>query len=117
MRHTGAGKSTLLKAINRHQIKNFPEDVSTFYVEHDIDGEESSISVVKFLLADRFVKAKGVDEKRVVEVLRETGFDENRQDVAVTALSGGWKMRLALARAIICQVRLTLSRSPVNALC
>jgi elongation factor 3 len=80
--------------------------VSTFYVEHDIDGEESSISVVNFLLADRFIKAKGVNQKRIVEVLRETGFDENRQEVAVTALSGGWKMRLALARAIMCQVRM-----------
>jgi len=29
----GAGKSTLLKAIDRHQIENFPEGLSTFYVE------------------------------------------------------------------------------------
>lgn len=99
----GAGKSTLLKAINRHQIENFPEHLSTFYVEHDIDGVEADVSVRDFLVNDKYVKGVKATTETVDRILAETGFDATRQQQLVPALSGGWKMRLALARAMICQ--------------
>ncbi|POW07506.1 hypothetical protein PSHT_09926 [Puccinia striiformis] len=110
----GCGKSTLLKAINRHQIENFPESVSTFYVEHDIDGEDGEATCLEFLIADKFVKAKNLTREHISERMREFGFDDARQECKVTSLSGGWKMRLALARAMLCEADLLLLDEPTN---
>ncbi|KAH9808947.1 P-loop containing nucleoside triphosphate hydrolase protein [Melampsora americana] len=110
----GCGKSTLLKAINRHQIENFPEDVSTFYVEHDIDGEDSEANCLSFLVADKFVKAKNLTKEQISERMKEFGFDSARQEAKVDSLSGGWKMRLALARAMLCEADLLLLDEPTN---
>lgn len=110
----GAGKSTLLKAINRHQIENWPENLTTFYVEHDIDGAEDDSTCIGFLNKDSHIKAAGASPEKVQQILAECGFDEARQQTPVTALSGGWKMRLALARAIICRADLLLLDEPTN---
>lgn len=110
----GAGKSTLLKAINRHQIDNWPEHLSTFYVEHDIDGAEDDSSCLSFMLEDKFIKGVKASKQSIIDKLEECGFDEERQATPVTALSGGWKMRLALARAMICKADLLLLDEPTN---
>lgn len=86
----GCGKSTLLKAINRKQIDNFPQDLKAAYVEHDIDGDESGITVCQLMIDEPRIKA---DEKEIRATLLELGFDEERQDVPIMSLSGGWKMR------------------------
>jgi len=110
----GAGKSTLLKAINRHQIDNWPEHLTTFYVEHDIDGAEDESTCIQFLNNDKHIKAKGATPADVQRVLKECGFDEARQNIPVPSLSGGWKMRLALARAMVCKADLLLLDEPTN---
>ena len=101
----GAGKSTLLKAINRKQIENFPETISAAYVEHDIDGDDSGVTVLGLMLAEQRIK---VDEKEIRELLLEYGFDEERQHAAISSLSGGWKMKVALARAMLMKVDVLL---------
>lgn len=110
----GAGKSTLLKAINRHQIENFPSHLSTFYVEHDIDGAETEESCHQFMLNDQYVKKSGASPERVLQLLEECGFTEDRRSLGVAMLSGGWKMRLALARAMICGADILLLDEPTN---
>lgn len=51
---------------------------------------------------------KGVPREKVAATLAEVGFDEKGQAAPITSLSGGWKMKLALARAMLqeAQVRL-----------
>lgn len=104
----GAGKSTLLKAINRKQIENFPENLSTFYVEHDIDANETGDTCHTFLLNDKFVKGVGATEAKILEIMEECGFTKERRELGVGQLSGGWKMRLALARAMVCNADILL---------
>lgn len=110
----GCGKSTLLKAINRHQIENFPEHLSTFYVEHDIDGAENAETCHQFMLNDAHVQKAGASPERILKLLEECGFTEDRRALGVSMLSGGWKMRLALARAMICGADVLLLDEPTN---
>jgi ABC-type multidrug transport system fused ATPase/permease subunit len=43
----GTGKSTLMRAITKGQVEGFPspDEVRTFYVEHDIDGSDENATV------------------------------------------------------------------------
>ncbi|KAK4702417.1 elongation factor 3, partial [Phenoliferia sp. Uapishka_3] len=127
----GCGKSTLLKAINRKQIDNFPMDLKAAYVEHDIEGDESGITVVDLMKEEPRIDA---DEEEIRATLLELGFEPERQDVPILSLSGGWKMRsaqnhaqissqhthpdffssVALCRAMLMKVDLLLLDEPTN---
>jgi len=109
----GSGKSTLMRAIQNGQVEGFPspEEVRTWYVEHDLDGSEGEISIIDFILQD---KRLNVDRERASSTLAEMGFDEMRQGGPITALSGGWKMKLALARAVLFGADILLLDEPTN---
>ena len=51
---------------------------------------------------------------KIVEQLREVGFDDGLQQQVVGSLSGGWKMRLELARAMLYDADLLLLDEPTN---
>lgn len=109
----GSGKSTLMRAIQNGQVEGFPspEEVRTFYVEHDIDGSEESTTIVNFILEDKRILA---DEAEVKETLNSVGFSDERQQHSIGSLSGGWKMKLALARAILFKADILLLDEPTN---
>ncbi|TRM59837.1 hypothetical protein BD626DRAFT_506574 [Schizophyllum amplum] len=109
----GTGKSTLMRAITNGQVEGFPspDEVRTFYVEHDIDGSEEDTSVLQFILTDKRVQAA---EPEVIETLASVGFNDERQAQAIGSLSGGWKMKLALARAMLFKADILLLDEPTN---
>ena len=109
----GSGKSTLMRAIQNGQVEGFPspEEVRTWYVEHDLDGSEGDISILDFIQTD---KRLNVDRETASKTLQEMGFDEQRQAGPITALSGGWKMKLALARAVLFKADILLLDEPTN---
>src|SRR5687767_15113974 len=53
-------------------------------------------------------------ESRAREVLHGLGFDDERIDGDVGALSGGWKMRVAMARVLIGRPDILLMDEPTN---
>jgi elongation factor 3 len=109
----GTGKSTLMRAITNGQVEGFPspDEVRTFYVEHDIDGSEESTSVLTFILSDKRILAS---EAESIETLASVGFTSERQQQAIGSLSGGWKMKLALARAMLFKADILLLDEPTN---
>jgi elongation factor 3 len=109
----GAGKSTLMRAIANGQVENFPspEECRTVYVEHDIDGTHADTSVWQFVIEDALVSLTKED---VVAKLTEFGFSDEMINMPIQSLSGGWKMKLALARAVLKNADILLLDEPTN---
>ena len=112
----GAGKSTLMRSIAEGKLEGFPpQDVlKTCFVEHN-QGEDADITILEYCMKDPEINSEG--EERISEVLAEVGFtagEEGRQHHKVGSLSGGWKMKLALARAMLMRADVFLLDEPTN---
>ncbi|PYI22688.1 hypothetical protein BO86DRAFT_353751 [Aspergillus japonicus CBS 114.51] len=112
----GAGKSTLMRSIANDKLEGFPPQdvVRTCFVEHN-QGEDADLSIYEFVVKDPKIAAEG--EEHVRNVLLEFGFTdgpEGRQNQRVGSLSGGWKMKLALARAMLLKADVLLLDEPTN---
>ena len=112
----GAGKSTLMRSIAEGKLEGFPskEQLKTCFVEHN-QGEDADLSILEFVAKDPELVASG--KERISEVLSEVGFTagpNGRQQEKVGSLSGGWKMKLALARAMLMGADVLLLDEPTN---
>lgn len=107
----GAGKSTLMKAIANGQVEGFPtqEECRTVYVEHDIDGTQADTSVLDFVFQGDVGSKENITKK-----LKEFGFSDEMISMPIMSLSGGWKMKLALARAVLKNADILLLDEPTN---
>jgi elongation factor 3 len=109
----GTGKSTLLRAIANGQLDGFPskDEVRTAVVEHDLDGSLSDMSCFEYIMSTDGMQC---DKEEVVRVMEDVGFGAKRRAMSIFALSGGWKMKLALARAILMKADILLLDEPTN---
>ncbi|KAG0327350.1 translational elongation factor EF-1 alpha [Dissophora globulifera] len=110
----GVGKSTLMRAIADGQLEGFPpaDELRTVFVEHNLQAEEADLPVVEFMFADP--KLGAIPHEEVVERLASVGFTPAMQQQAVGSLSGGWKMKLELARAMLMNADILLLDEPTN---
>lgn len=110
----GSGKSTLLKAMRDGKVEGYPsQDVlRTIMVEHSLQGEDASIPILPFVMHSKGIEGK--PEADVAQALRDVGFDDERQTHPVGSLSGGWKMKLELARAMLVGADILLLDEPTN---
>ncbi|KAL3462296.1 armadillo-type protein [Aspergillus heterothallicus] len=112
----GTGKTTLMRAINNEQLEGFPkkDEVKTVYVEHDLDAADTEYTVMGWTLMKlRQVGLEPVEEEVKAKLL-EFGFLPQQMDGLITSLSGGWKMKLALARAVFESPDILLLDEPTN---
>ncbi|CAI4734686.1 BGN_3a_G0046520.mRNA.1.CDS.1 [Saccharomyces cerevisiae] len=107
----GAGKSTLMRSIANGQVDGFPtqDECRTFYVEQDIYNTHSDMSVLDFVYSGN-VGTKDV----ITSKLKEFGFSDEMIEMPIASLSGGWKMKLALARAVLKDADILLLDEPTN---
>lgn len=109
----GVGKSTLLKAIADGQVDGFPlkDQVKTVYVSHDLDNSVLEVTPVEYIFNDPTVST---DEETTNITLSKMGFTDAIKKTPVSSLSGGWKMKLALARAVLIGADILLLDEPTN---
>ncbi|RPB16545.1 hypothetical protein P167DRAFT_532096 [Morchella conica CCBAS932] len=112
----GAGKSTLMRSISEGKLEGFPskDELRTCFVEHK-STEERDMSIVEYIqIALRDAGETGHSEDEIKETLRSVGFEGERADMMVGQLSGGWKMKLALAEAMLRRAEVLLLDEPTN---
>ncbi|KAA8892708.1 P-loop containing nucleoside triphosphate hydrolase protein [Sphaerosporella brunnea] len=118
----GAGKSTLMRSIAEGKLEGFPskDELRTCFVEHRSQGDENLLPIVEYIrnslvadnLGDEFLGDDGTE--KIKETLRSVGFEGERVDFKVGELSGGWKMKLALAEAMLKKAEVLLLDEPTN---
>ncbi|CDK24499.1 unnamed protein product [Kuraishia capsulata CBS 1993] len=110
----GAGKSTLMRSIANGQLEGFPspDELKTCFVEHKLQGSEADMDLVAFIASDPDLSHVSRDD--VADALASVGFDEERRAQHVGSLSGGWKMKLELARAMLMKADILLLDEPTN---
>ncbi|KAI9481389.1 MAG: P-loop containing nucleoside triphosphate hydrolase protein [Benjaminiella poitrasii] len=110
----GAGKSTLLNAIHAGKVEGFPsqDEVRTALVDYNSQVADSSLKIIDYVAADELLK--NLSRSEIEKSLRDVGFDDNRLEMSASALSGGWKMKLELARALLSKADILLLDEPTN---
>ena len=115
--HNGCGKSTLMRAISSGQLAGFPgaEELMKLracFVDHDIDGSDANTPTIDFCLQEPILAPLG--REKIHAKLLEMEFTEELIEKPICNLSGGWKMKLALARAVLLNADLLLLDEPTN---
>ncbi|KAF9308255.1 hypothetical protein BG003_011382 [Podila horticola] len=110
----GAGKSTLMRSISLGKLDGFPSPdvLRTVFVEHALQGEKGEMGIVDFVASDD--KLAKTPRSDIMDALLKVGFTEEMQNNTVSSLSGGWKMKLELARAMLMNADILLLDEPTN---
>lgn len=110
----GQGKSTLMKAIRDGKVEGFPsqEELKCIMVEHALQGEDGTLAIADYIQSDKTLAHVG--RQKIIDALLSVGFSLEKQQDAVASLSGGWKMKLELARAMLTGADILLLDEPTN---
>ncbi|CAK0734018.1 ATP-binding cassette sub- F member 1 [Coccomyxa viridis] len=139
----GSGKSTLLKALGNREVQ-IPEHIDIYFLDREIPASdmtalEAVMSVdaerqrlekeAEGLIADESEEAQArledvyerlealdasTTEARAAQLLHGLGFTKSMQQKRTGDFSGGWRMRIALARALFVDPTFLILDEPTN---
>lgn len=108
----GVGKTTLMNAITTGKIEGWPDHLHTAYVDSgsNVDPAYEAQNVMKHILDSCPNKTK----EECVSKLRELDFTDDMLNGTIGSLSGGWQMKMKLARATLMEPDIFLLDEPTN---
>ncbi|CAM8910175.1 unnamed protein product [Rhodiola kirilowii] len=117
----GCGKSTLLTAIGRRELP-IPDHMDIYHLTREIEASDMSALEADDgggeALERVYERLDALDastaEKRAAEILFGLGFNKQMQAKKTKDFSGGWRMRIALARALFMNPTILLLDEPTN---
>jgi elongation factor 3 len=112
MGKNGVGKTTLMTNIGSGNIDGLPPSLRTIYVQHDDHSYVSpDLSILDELMSYPMLLST-VEE--AIATLTEIGFTADMLASSRLTLSGGWKMKLLIVRAILSKADILLLDEPTN---
>jgi len=109
----GAGKTTLMSTLASGRVKQIPKWLKTLHVKPEVLVEASDLTAVQFCRRHN-PEESGSTEDSMQRALNEVGFPQAMQDKNVGELSGGWRMKLLIASAMMRECDLLLLDEPTN---
>jgi len=114
-----SGKTSLLRALADYKIDGFPtaDICRTVFVATDIKTELADLTVLDYMYEDELLKGCGASKEDMAKLLESMGFREGapaNTTQKVGTLSGGWRMKLALSRAMLLKADILLLDEPTN---
>lgn len=108
MGKNGSGKTTLLTNIGSGNIEGLPAHLKTVYVQHDDASDDHGVPLIDEMMAGKDMIEAAVKKEEAVAALKNIFFTEEMLANPRNSLSGGWKMKLLIVRAMLSRANVLL---------
>lgn len=107
----GVGKTTLMNAINNGKLDGWPSQLTTEYVDSGSNVDPVHDAKVVF---EHLTSSTGQSTEKCEAMLEQLKFTKTMMNGTIGELSGGWQMKLRLAKAVLVNADILLLDEPTN---